>query len=452
MKNLIVCLFKKISFGFLFFIFGLLFFQNQIWANDPVNLYFFYGDGCPHCKKELSFFETEVLPNYYDKIIIYSYEIYNNRDNARIFNEILEKFDIKMGGVPLTIIGDEVIVGFGNEKTTGKEIVERLNFCFNNQCDDTASEIINPSKENLVVGSHKEKESNNLKANNTSEENSENVDDLGLINEVETEEESNNLEKNTIEVPFVGEVDLTNASLPFITFIIALMDGFNPCALWILIFLITALINMKDKRKLLILGSTFIVTSGVFYFLFLAAWFNFFKFVGYIPIINLIIGLVAMVTGIIHLFNGLKKDQSCHVTNLKQRQSIMKRIERIAKENSLLLSIIGIILLAISVNFIELLCSAGLPAVYTKLLAEANLSLIHYYLYLIFYILIFLADNLIVFFIAVKTFHVTGLTNKFSKYFGIIGGIIMLGIGVYLIADPLRNIIRAIALNITKYL
>jgi len=225
-------------------------------------------------------------------------------------------------------------------------------------------------------------------------------------------------------------------SLPVITIIIAFMDGFNPCAMWILIFLITMLINMKDKKKLYILGTVFIVTSALVYFVFLSAWFNFFQFVGYVYWIKIAIGLVALATGSVHVKNALTSKGECHVTNSQQRASIMERIKKITKENNIWVAVIGMVILAISVNFIEVVCSAGLPAVYTNLLASANLSTVNYYLYLILYTVIFMFDDLFIFFVAVKTFHATGITSKYSKYSGIVGGVLMIIIGLILILKP----------------
>jgi len=237
-------------------------------------------------------------------------------------------------------------------------------------------------------------------------------------------------------LPIIGEINAADVSLPFLTIIIAFMDGFNPCAMWVLIFLITMLINMQDKRKLYILGTVFIATSALVYFIFLAAWFNFFQFVGYVYWIKVVIGLLALVTGVIHLRNALKSKGECHVTNAEQRKSIMDRIKSITKENNLWLAILGMIALAISVNLVEVVCSAGLPAVYTNLLASANLSFVQYYAYLFLYILVFMIDDLVIFFVAIKSFQAIGITSKYSKYSSLIGGLIMIIIGFLLIFKP----------------
>jgi len=389
-------------------------FVSQVRAeNKTVNVYMFYGTGCPHCAKEIDFLKDISAENN-DDVKIYSYEIYYDRANSELFNQVAEFVELEVGGVPLIIIGDEPIIGYGSDATTGQDIKNRIDYCLNNQCDDLVANIINPKEEDKLFGT-KEVE------NQT---------------EINYEKSDGKKYPEEIELPVFGKINLVNFSLPVITIIIAFMDGFNPCAMWILIFLITMLINMKDKKKLYILGTVFIVTSALVYFVFLSAWFNFFQFVGYVYWIKIVIGLVALTTGVFHLKNAFTSKGECHVTNSKQRASIMESIKKIIKENNLWIAVAGMIILAISVNFIEVVCSAGLPAVYTSLLASANLSTFKYYLYLILYTAIFMFDDLFIFFIAVKTFHAVGITSKYSKYSGIIGGALMLVIGLILILKP----------------
>lgn len=235
---------------------------------------------------------------------------------------------------------------------------------------------------------------------------------------------------------FSKKIDLKSVSLPIATILIAFVDGFNPCAMWILVFLITMLINMKDKKKLYILGTTFIFVSGLMYLVFLSAWFNFFKFVGYVYWIKVIIGIVAIISGIMHIKSGLFSKGECKATNQNQRQKIIKKIKEVLNQKKLFLSLIGIVSLAVSVNLVEIVCSAGLPAVYTNLLSTIKLTTFEYYFYLLLYVLIFMLDDLLIFFLAIKTFEVSGISKKYTKMSGIVGGFIILIIGVILIIKP----------------
>jgi glutaredoxin len=367
--------------------------------DQAIQIHFFYGDGCPHCEKEKEFLET-LDQQFTENIEINEYEVYYNQEDIDVFTEATKQLGIQVAGVPLTIIGDQHIVGFGSANTTGSMIEMMIKNCIENGCPNI---IRQPENQ---------------------------------MEETKTTQEDEVKESIMINTYIFGEFDLKSVSLPIATIVIAFVDGFNPCAMWILIFLITMLINLEDRRKLYILGTVFIITSGVVYFGFLAAWFNLFKFIGYAYWLKVIIGIVAIISGYIHIKNGLFSKGECHVTNLEQRKSISERIKKALNEKNFGLSILGIIMLAISVNFIEVVCSAGLPAVYTNLLSTINLSFVEYYMYLLLYVIIFMIDDLLVFFIAVKTLEVTGITKKYSKWSSLIGGILIFIIGILLIFKP----------------
>jgi len=185
------------------------------------------------------------------------------------------------------------------------------------------------------------------------------------------------------------------------------------------------------------LGGSFIFTSGIVYFLFLAAWLNVFLFVGMITWIQKIIGIVAFGSGIYHLREYfINKDGTCHVTDSKKRKKVFNRIRGVILERNFYISLIGIILLAISVNLVELVCSAGLPAIYTQVLAISGLAPWQYYGYLALYILIFMLDDLLIFAIAMATLKMHGISSKYTRISNLIGGIIMLIIGLALIFKP----------------
>jgi cytochrome c biogenesis protein CcdA len=193
---------------------------------------------------------------------------------------------------------------------------------------------------------------------------------------------------------------------------------------------------MEDRRRLFLLGFTFIFVSALVYFAFLAAWFNLFQFIGLVYWVRLLVGLVAIGSGIYHLKNYYEKETGCKVTNSEQRSKLMKRMKNVIQRRNLWLALVGISALAVSVNLIELVCSAGLPAIYTNILSLTDLTTVEYYAYLALYTLIFMIDDLFVFSVAVKTFEVTGITSKYSKMSNLIGGIVILILGILLLFRP----------------
>ncbi len=244
---------------------------------------------------------------------------------------------------------------------------------------------------------------------------------------------------NTYEVPILGSVSAKKVSLPIFSSVVGLVDGFNPCAMWILVFLITMMFNMKDRKKMWILGLTFILTSGIVYLLFMISFLNIAMFLTKVKLIRLGISIFAIIFGMTNIYrycSSLKNDVGCDVTDAKKRSKIMERIKKITNEKKFLLSLLGIIVLAASVNILELLCSLGLPVVFIEVLSLNNLNNIEHVIYFGLYILFFLIDDILVFVIAMKTLSIKGISNKYTKYSHLIGGIIMVLIGILMVVKP----------------
>jgi thiol-disulfide isomerase/thioredoxin len=387
---------------------------------EPVHLYLFYGDGCPHCEKEREFLQ-ELQAEYGDQIVIEEFEVYYHPKNSYLMKTLGQTLNLDTSGVPMLFVEDEIVVGFSSAETTGSEIRGAIKSCQQSNCHSEVDEIVIASG---ITGQI-------IKALPLSP-----AEEEGEVAGITQDQTQLKQQDFTIKVPLVGPVDLKRLSLPALTILLGFLDGFNPCAMWILIFLITMLINLEDRKRLFLLGFTFIFVSALVYFGFLAAWFNLFQFIGYVYWIRLLVGLVAIGSGIMHLKNYYEEETGCHVTNTKQRLKIMTKIKSVIARQSLAFALVGISALAVSVNLIELICSAGLPAIYTNILASADLPRLQYYLLLVLYAVIFMIDDLVVFTVAVKTFHLTGITNKYMKFSNLIGGILILIIGILLLFRP----------------
>lgn len=400
------------------------FLSSTVYAKEYVNIYFFYGNGCPHCEKEMIFLEK--LKNELDYIKIYEFEVWNDRKNAKFLAGLAHDLKLVNTNVPIVIIGDSAIPGFLSEETTGETIRSVLDYYTMNTCFDIVAPIL--GIESLEYEC----------SHDCHEDDIECFHDCGCS----ADKEKNipikiNKIQDKINIPFFGSVETKNISLPVLTVLIGVLDGFNPCAMWALLFLISLLINMQNKRKMWVLGSVFIITSGFVYFLFLTAWLNLFLFLGFIFWIRIAIASVAIASGIYHLREYFKnKDGQCKVTGSEKRKNYFNRLKNIVNNEKFIISLIGIIALAASVNLVELLCSAGLPAVYTQILTLSNLPLWQYYSYLILYILIFILDDLIIFFLAMSALQMKVISSKYSRWSNLIGGILMLIIGLLLVLKP----------------
>ncbi len=240
----------------------------------------------------------------------------------------------------------------------------------------------------------------------------------------------------TLNLPFIGEFETASVSLPILTILFGALDGFNPCAMWVLLFLISLLLNMKDRKRMWILGSAFIVTSAFVYFLFMVAWLNLLIFLGFLKWVRIVIGLVALASAFYNLKKWYENRPGCPAAKNEKRRKIFEKIRNIVGRKQFLLALGGIILLAFAVNLVEVLCSAGLPVVYTQILTLNNIPSGQYYLYLLLYILVFLLDDLIIFIVAMVTLRAVGLTSKYTRASALIGGVLMLLIGLLMIFKP----------------
>ena len=417
---------KKIMLIFAFFVLALGFAAPQFsnaQEQGKVYISFFYGDGCPHCADEEVFLEK--LEKEFSNIKINAYEVWSNRDNIKLLEKVSKELGITVSGVPVTLIGTEVISGYLNDETTGAKIRSIVQHHSQTGCIDLVDHI----------QEHGSLDGVDITGANECTVEQEGVCDLseGVNCSVGDEQ----AQGKTIALPFFGEIDPQKWSLPVLTVVIAGIDGFNPCAMWVLIFLISLLIGMQNKRKMWMLGSAFILASGVVYFLFLSAWLNLFLFLGFIAAIRIVIGLVAVASGAFHLKEWwTNRDGVCKVGDQSRKQKIMDRFKRITEEQNFWLALGGIIIIAFAVNLVELVCSAGLPAIYTHVLSGANLAPISYYLYLLLYILIFMLDDMLIFVIAMTTLQVTGLSTKYSRWSNLVGGIVILLLGLLLIFRP----------------
>lgn len=384
---------------------SIIFITNIKAEENLVNLYLFYSNTCPHCEAEMELLDE--LQEDYDNLKIYKYEISEN-ENSLLLSKVSEMFDINVTGVPFTIIGEKTFFGY-SEENSKKKFIGAIEYYSSHGYTDKVGEYLGNELPTYDINN----------------------------NDITVDEYIKEYGEYTFNIPFIGNVSTKDLTLPLIAIIMGFIDGINPCAMWVLLFLISMLIGMHDRKKMWILGSAFLITSAFIYFLIMLAWLNIAVVVTKIDIIRLIIAIVALLGGFYNLYSLFKtKENGCNVTTKKDRQKILERIKKFTSEKNLILSVIGVIALAISVNLIELACSAGLPVMFTQILAINNLTGIQYISYILLYILFFLIDDLIIFIIAVTSMKVSGMSVKYGKISKLIGAILLILIGILLIFKP----------------
>ena len=344
--------------------------------DDKVNIYLFYSKICPHCQKEEKYFET-LKEKYQDKINIYTYEVTENKTNNEIMKSLKKELKENSQGVPFTIIGSKTFLGYDES--------------FNERIENTIDSYLN----------------------------------------------ENTTTDNTYTIPILGKIEAKNASIILIAIILGFIDGFNPCAMWILLLLINMCISIKDKKKMLIVCLTFIITSGIIYFLSMLG-IGFILDLTTIAYIRNIIAILAIVLGIYNLYTYIKtrKETWCHVVKKEKRKTIITKINNILNNKNTLLMFGGTIILATSVNLIEMACSLGFPTIFLEILSINNIHGFLKITYLLIYILFYLIDDIVVLFLSIKAFEAKGISTKYNKYVHLIGGIIMVLMGILLIFKP----------------
>lgn len=380
---------------------------NAVSKKNLVNIYLFHSYTCKHCKEEIKLLDE--LEKEYDNIKVYKYEV-NENENGELLKNISEIMGSKVTGTPYTIIGNKVFSGYDYENSKGR-FKGAIEYYSKYGYEDKVGEYIS----SIPLPSYEVKDT-----------------------DPDVDEYISNYISYKVKLPLIGEVKLKNLTLPLITVVIGLADGFNPCAMWVLLFLISMLIGMKDKKRMWILGSTFLLTSALIYLIFMMSWLNLANLLISVVWVRVIIAVVSLVGGFINLRGYIKhrKVSGCDVVDDKKRNRIITRIKKFTTEKNFWLAILGVIVLAISVNVVELACSAGLPVMFIEILSLNNLTAIEEIIYIVLYMLFFLLDDFVVFVIAMTTLSLTGVSSKYGNLSKLIGGILMLLIGLLLMFKP----------------
>lgn len=242
---------------------------------------------------------------------------------------------------------------------------------------------------------------------------------------------------STIDLPLVGTVDPATLGLPLFTFLIGAIDGLNPCATWVLLFVLSLLVNLKSRARMLAVGGTFVLVSGLTYFAFMEAWLSFYLLVGITRPVQVVLGLVALAVGAVHIkdFFAFHKGVSLSIPEAA-KPGIVKRARNILRAESLAGAMGAAFVLAVMVNIVELLCTAGLPAVYTEILVAHDLPRWQHHAYLGLYNLVYMLDDAVLLTIATVTLSKRKLQEKGGRWLKLLSGLVMALLGLLLLAWP----------------
>ena len=360
----------------------------------------FVRQDCPHCERAKGFLVK--LKKRFPEATITIHDIGQDPSALLRLKTLAAKFGIRQVGVPTFLVGEELVVGFESEERTGKhleallgrpppkEVSQRKGLC--------------PIEADLTCEPHESGRLDGLQG---------------------------------ISLPFFGYRTLPELSLPAFTLLLGLLDGFNPCAMWVLLFLLALLTNLRDRRKMFLLAGTFVLVSGAVYFAFMAAWLNIFFVIGNMRMIQVMIGIVAAGVGLINVkdFWALGQGVSLAIPE-SAKTGVYARVRQILTAEHLGGALVGILILALSVNMIEFVCTAGFPALFTQVLSQQGLDSWEYYGYLGLYNLAYVADDAVMVTIAVVTLSHHKLQEREGRWLKLVSGLVMLGLGLLLLFAP----------------
>jgi glutaredoxin len=337
----------------------------------PADLEVFTRAGCPHCAEAERFLAT--LERERPELHVVVRDVVADPAALARLRALASASGRTALGVPSFVVGGELIVGFGGPETTGRQIRRLLGQALPSDADG-------------------------------------------------------------VEIPLLGRVTAHDWGLPAFTIVLGLLDGFNPCAMWVLLFVLSVLVNLHDRRKMLAIGGTFVAVSGGVYFAFMAAWLNVFLVLGHSRLVESVLGLVALGVGALNVkdFVAFGRGPSLSIPEAA-KPGIYARVRRIVYAERLGPALAAAVVLAVLVNLVELLCTAGLPALYTHVLARQALPTWKHYAYLGLYDAFYMLDDAAVLATAVVTLERYKLGERGGRWLKLVSGVVMLGLGALLL-------------------
>ncbi len=375
----------------------------------PVVIYFFWGDGCPHCAHAKPFLAD--LSQRHPNVTVRDFEIYNVEANRTLFIDMAAALGFEARGVPTIIIGEQHWVGFSEQ--IASNIETQVWNCSNRACHDAGLGIVPDLATPTPIATP-----------------------VTPATPIPTENELPNT-SNVITVPLIGQINLDSQSLALSTAIIAFVDGFNPCSLWVLSILISLTLRTGSRKKIFIIGFIFLTVTSLVYVLFIAGLFTMFTFLSFMEWIQVIVALMALFFAAVNIKDYFWYKEGISFTIADEKKpGIYKNMRKVLNAESLWTMITATVVMSAGVSLVEFSCTAGFPVLWTKLLEAQNVSPLSFALLLALYMLIYQIDELAIFLIAVFTLKSNKLEEKHGRILKLIGGTLMLTLAVVMLSNP----------------
>lgn len=364
-------------------------------GQTEVHLYLFWSLTCPHCLTARP--QILELVGQHPWIHLHDHELSESPANVERFIELAKSLGEEAQAVPTLIYCGQMEVGWEDRPTAANAFLSRLESCRQHGANSATPPLATPS----------------------------------------------------LNIPLIGEIDAARLSLPLLTVLLAGLDAFNPCAFFVLLFLLSLLVHQQNRQRMLIIGGVFVAFSGLMYFAFMAAWLNLFLLIGSLPWVTAAAGLVALLMAAVNLKDYLFFHQGITLSIPEGgKADIFQRARRVLNAGNLPAMLATTVLLAIAANFYELLCTAGFPMVFTRLLTLQESSTTQHYLYLALYNVIYVLPLLLIVLAFVRSMGARKLSEREGRLLKLLSGLMMFGLGLLLLLAPekLGNIGLALAI------
>ena len=355
-----------------------------------VKLHFFWSRLCPHCTRALPFVEDLAVMEPW--LELKSYELTSEPANAQLYVDVAASLGLTATSVPAFAFCETLFTGFDDTDTTGRVLAAQLRDCRERRRQALAG------RTDMVPAS---------------------------------------AQPATITLPLLGEVKAADLALPLFTVVVAGMDALNPCAFFVLLFLLTLLVHARSRRRVVFIGGVFVIFSGLIYFAFMAAWLNVFLWLGELRVVTVAAGLIAVAIGVVNVKDYFLFRQGVSLSIPESaKPGLFQRMRMLTQAGGLWPMVIGTVTLAVAANSYELLCTAGFPMVYTRVLTLHELDLATYYLYLAFYNVIYVMPLAIIVSVFAMTLGSRKLSEREGRVLKLASGLMMLGLGSLLLLRP----------------
>jgi hypothetical protein len=381
-------------------------------GNAQIRLYFFWSVHCPHCLEAHPF--VSALAEQHPWLLVEEREVSNDRGNALLFQQVAGAVGEDARYVPAFVFCGQMITGYDQASTTGTQLAAALSACqVQTQARYDARRVA----------------ADQPAANEQTQE-ARSVAGVDATSEPEAE---------MATLPWLGAVSLESVSLPLLTVVVAGLDAFNPCAFFVLMFLLSLLTHTSSRRRMLLIGGVFVFFSGLLYFLLMAALLNVFLWAGTLKGVTLIAGLLAVGMGVINIkdFFWFKQGPSLSIPESAQ-PGLFQRMRVLVNTGRLPAMLASTVLLALAANSYELLCTAGFPMIYTRALTLHQLPQPAFYAYLVFYNVVYVLPLLAIVALFAHRLAARKLTEREGRALKLLSGTMMGLLGVLLIVAPER--------------